>query len=610
MEAADRLVRRGVRQGGPWLAVLMITSVGGAALQLALPFVLGRTFDGLVTGAPGGAAWFAGCAVIVAGVVTCETLGIWAAGASSARVTAWLRGRIVRRVLGVGPALTRRLAEGELAARLGMNAEEAGRAPEAIVTGVALLIPTAGSLVALALIDPWLALALVAGLVLITLVLRAFLRDTTAIARGYQEAQGDIATRLVDALAGARTIAAAGATAAETRRVLTALPRLRAHGLNLWRVNARAGVQAGLSVPLLEVTVLAVGGFRLASDALTIGELYAAARYVVLGAGFSSALGYIGRLARARAAAGRVAETLSDRTVAHGRRTLPRGPGTLELRGVILRPADTPDAADPQGAAGSGAGGGIDLVLPGGSATAIVGRSGAGKSIFAAVAGRLADPAGGVVLLDGVPLPELSRTALRGAIGYAFERPVLLGASLTAATVAEAIGLGRVAPETEAVRTAARAACADAFIRALPRGYATRLDEAPMSGGERQRIGLARAFAQGRRLLILDDATSSLDTVTERQVGAALTGELRGRTRLIVAHRVATAARADRVVWLDGGRVRGIDRHEVLWRDPAYRAVFQPDADHDADRDTGTGTDEGEGEGEKDATGSRTEVTT
>jgi ATP-binding cassette subfamily B protein len=96
-----------------------------------------------------------------------------------------------------------------------------------------------------------------------------------------------------------------------------------------------------------------------------------------------------------------------------------------------------------------------------------------------------------------------------------------------------------------------------------------------MSGGERQRIGLARAFAHGGRLLILDDATSSLDTVTEHQVARALTGELRDRTRLIVAHRATTAARADLVVWLDAGRVRAAGPHRVLWQDPAYRAIFE-----------------------------------
>src|SRR5918999_77623 len=236
-----------------------------------------------------------------------------ATGASGARVTAWLRRRIVRHVLGVGPAMTRRLTDGDLVTRVGMNAEEAGRAPETVVNAMALLIPTAGSLVALLLIDPWLPAALAAGFVLITLVLRAFFRDTTTSASGYQEAQGDIATRLVDALTGRRTIAAAGTADAEVRRVLTSLPRLRAHGMELWRINARAGIQAGLAVPLLEVAVLAIGGLRMAAGELTVGELYAAARYAVLGAGFTAALGYVGRLARARAAARRVAEALAGR---------------------------------------------------------------------------------------------------------------------------------------------------------------------------------------------------------------------------------------------------------------------------------------------------------
>jgi ATP-binding cassette subfamily B protein len=186
------------------------------------------------------------------------------------------------------------------------------------------------------------------------------------------------------------------------------------------------------------------------------------------------------------------------------------------------------------------------------------------------------DPRAKRALLVPTPGQTPDLTPLRDAVGYAFERPVLVGEPLRDATLADAIGLGYAAPEPASVRAAARAARADAFIRSLPRGYATPLADAPMSGGERQRMGLARAFAHGERLLILDDATSSLDTVTEREVGAALTGELSGRTRLIVAHRVATAARADRVIWLDEGRVRGHDRHEVLWRDPAYRAVFQP----------------------------------
>ncbi|MFG1754837.1 ABC transporter ATP-binding protein [Streptosporangium sandarakinum] len=557
MRTADRLLAQTVRRGGPWLGVLAVSSVAGALAELALPYALGRAVDALVAAGPAGGAWtWAGvCAALVAGAVACDALGVWGAGVSGAQATAWLRLRALRHVLGAGPTLTRRLPEGDLVTRMGVNAEEAGRAPEALVTAAALVIPSAGGIVALTLIDVRLALTLVCGLVLITFVLRAFLRAGTSIAGGYQEAQGDIAARLVDALAGARTIAAAGTGAAEKARVLAALPRLRGHAMDMWRANASAGVRAGAVVPLLEVAVLAVGGLRLADGGLTAGELYSAARYVVLGAGIGSALGQVARLARARAAAVRITELTAGTPRAYGESPLPAGPGTLELRGVR--------------AEGLGE---IDLVVPGGCSVAVVGRSGSGKSALAALAGRLADPAAGTVLLDGVPLPRLSPGALRRAVGYAFERPVLVGD-----TVEEAVGLGLDEPDPRAVRRAAREACADAFVRRLPLGYGTRLDDAPMSGGERQRLGLARAFAHGRRLLVLDDATSSLDTVTERQVAAALAGRLGGRTRLVVTHRAATAAAADRVIWLDGGRVRGYGTHRALWGDPAYRAVFQAD---------------------------------
>jgi ATP-binding cassette, subfamily B, bacterial len=555
VQAADRLVAQTVRGSGRWLAVLIVTAVAGAAMELLLPFVLGRTVDSLVAAEPASRTWLIGCSAVVTVIVVCDSFGIWATGASSAQASAWLRHRILRHVLGVGPAMTRGFAEGDLVTRLGVNTEEAGRAPQALVTGVALLIPAVGSLIALLLIDPWLALTLVAGLMLIMVVLRVFLRETTVLTGGYQQAQGDIAARLIDALAGARTIAAAGTAGQETQRVLAPLPRVHAHGIALWRTNARAGVQAGVVVPLLEVAVLAVGGLRLAAGDLTVGELYAAARYAALGAGLGSALGYVTSVARARSAARRVVQMLAEPPMAYGAHPLPTGPSTLEFHDVAV--AGLHD---------------VDLVIPGGSTIAVVGQSGTGKSLLAALAGRLMDPNRGTVSLDGVPLPELSREALRRAVGYAFERPVLVGETLS-----DVIGLGHRALDPEAVHAAARAACADAFIRRLPQGYDTPLDAAPMSGGERQRIGLARAFAHGERLLILDDATSSLDTVTERQVTAALTGELRDRTRLIVAHRVTTAASADRVVWLEQGRVRAYDRHQVLWENPDYRAAFQVD---------------------------------
>ncbi|MGI5156809.1 ABC transporter ATP-binding protein [Microbispora sp. CA-102843] len=567
---ADLLIARAVRRGGPWLAALTATALLGAAADLLLPAALGRAVDAVVRTQAGAEAGFGltgpltAAALLVALVVACDALGVLAAGVSGARAARWLRSRVVAHTLSAGASMTRHFTPGEIVTRAGVNVEEAGRTPEAVVTAATLIVPAAGSVVALALIDPWLAVTLVAGLLLIVAVLRAFMRRTTAASGGYQQAQGEIAAMLVGALAGARTITAAGTEDREAARVLAPLPRLRAHGLALWRLQARAGVQAAVVVPLLEIAVLAVGGLRLSAGGLTVGELLAAARYVVLGAGLGSALGYAARIARARSAAQRLEQLFAVPPPAYGDRPLPPGPGTLELRDVTVR-ADGVRLLS-----------GVSLVVPGGTCTAVVGRSGSGKSSLAAVAGRLVDPERGAVLLDGVPLREIGREPLRRAVGYAFERPALFGETLGEAV---AFGLGaRDAPgerSADAVRAAAGAARADAFIRRLPLGYATPVGEAPMSGGEIQRVGLARAFAQAGRLLILDDAMSSLDTVTERQVGRALTGSLSDRTRLVVAHRVTTAAQADQVVWLENGRVRATGTHDRLWDDPGYRAVFR-----------------------------------
>ncbi|MEV0586824.1 ABC transporter ATP-binding protein [Nonomuraea sp. NPDC050310] len=531
MRAADALVRQTLRQ--PWTVVLALSSLLSAAAVLALPALIGEAVDG-------DTSWLALTAATAAVLVSCDALAAWSSGAGAARATAWVRRRAVRHVLEVGPAMTRRHTEGDLVTRIGVNAEEVGRVPDSVITGLSLLVPSAGALVMLVLIDFWLALALLAGLAVIALVLRALLRVTARVSGDYQEAQAELAGRLLDALAGARTIAAARTADRETERVLGVLPALREHALALWRANADAGMRAGLVVPLLEIAVLCVGGLRLASGDLSVGELYAAARYVVLGSALGSGLGQVAGLARARAAAVRVAALSTEPSLRYGTRPLPTGPGTLEFR-----------EAD-----------GLDLVIPGGELVAVVGRSGAGKSHLAALAGRLADPEHGEVRLDGVPLPRLSREALRRGIGVAWERPALVGS-----TVLDTVALGGGEPFT-----AARKACADGFVERLPEGYRTPLAQVPLSGGERQRLGLARAFAQARRVLVLDDATSSLDLLTERRVAETLASER--RTRVVVTHRVATAASADWVVWLEGGRVRGYDRHEALWYDPAYRAVF------------------------------------
>jgi ATP-binding cassette subfamily B protein len=457
----------------------------------------------------------------------------------------------------------RRFDAGDLTARLVSNTADAGRTGTLVIWAITGLIPAVGGIVALALIDPWLCLTFLAGAPVLLAVVRICMRDASTLANRYLHIQGSIAGRLVDALAGARTIAAAGTTEWERQRVLAPLPELHRHGMGMWRVQTRIAAQKALLVPLLQVAVLAVAGWELTQGRISPGQILAASQYVMLAAGLGSAITSVSQLAQARAAAGRNAAVLTEPAMPYGTESLPVGRGRLEFRGVTVR-------------AGAATGkalvlDGVDLVVPGGALVAVVGPSGSGKSLLAALAGRLLDPDEGEVLLDGVALPRLDRRELRRAVCYGFDRPVLIGK-----TLADVIAFGHHTPNPQQITAAARAARADTFIQCLPAGYQTPLAQAPMSGGETQRIGLARAFAHPGRLLVLDDVAASLDTVTEHHIREVLTSALADQTRLIVAHRISTAAHADLVIWLNNGKVRSVAPHHQLWREPCYRAVFDP----------------------------------
>jgi ATP-binding cassette, subfamily B, bacterial len=563
--AADRLLVRTVWRGGHWAALLGITSIAGAAADTLLPAVAGKTVD-VVLGAaeqPGTAGrtghWLAGCAGLILLIVACEAAGQFATGMSTAGATEWLRLKMAAHIFACGIRLPRRFPAGDLVGRITGGTADASFAAAGAVPAVAAIIPPVGSVIALALIDPWLAAAFAAGLPVLAIALRVFVRDASNVAAHYQRAQGAITARLLDALAGARTIAAAGTCDQEAARVLVPLAQVRLHGRASWRIQARIAAQGSLIVPLLQVMVLAVAGVELAAHRISPGELLAASQYAVLGAGVGAAISRLGQLSRARAGARRVAEPLAETAPGPGTRTLPPGPGRLWLSSVTVR-CDGEPVLDR-----------VDVTFPAGAVVAVVGRSGSGKSLLAAVAGRLLDPDQGEVRLDGITLTSLDRTQLRRAVVYAFDRPALFGA-----TMGDAVAFGAEHPGSMRVRLAAQDASAYDFLSRLPAGLDTPLEQAPMSGGEVQRMGLARAFAHAgeARLLILDDAMSSLDTITEMQVAAALTSRLGHRTCLIIAHRAATAARADLVAWLDAGKLHPLRPHRELWQDPRYRAVF------------------------------------
>jgi ATP-binding cassette subfamily B protein len=379
----------------------------------------------------------------------------------------------------------------------------------------------------------------------------------------YIERLAAIVARFADALAGSRTIRASGTASREVARVLAPLPDLAAAGRSTWAVQRAVSWQIDVVLTVVRVVVLAVAGVGVADGRITPGEVLAASVYLTFALGFLNQVDALMRLSEARASAARVFEVMAERPATTPAGDLPprsTGPA-LSFRGVCVR-------LDEQTVLDS-----VNLDVPRGAAVAVVGRSGAGKTTLALLAGRLIDPDRGEVLVHGVPVRRLAVDVLRREVSYAFDRPVLAGR-----TIRDGLTYGRPDATRDRVARATGIAYADDFLRRLPDGLDTPLAGAPLSGGELQRLGLARAIVHAGGVMVLDDATSSLDTVTEARVTEALTAGLAGTTRLVIAHRAATAAAADLVAWLEAGRIRALAPHHALWdSEPAYREIFAVD---------------------------------
>jgi ATP-binding cassette subfamily B protein len=254
---------------------------------------------------------------------------------------------------------------------------------------------------------------------------------------------------------------------------------------------------------------------------------------------------------------------------------LPAGGGRVELRGVSLRYGADTSEIDPAGVGSisDAALSGIDLTVEAGRTVALVGPSGSGKTSLVALIARLYDPSEGSVLVDEADLRGVDLASLRSQVAFVGDESFLFSAS-----VAENIAYARPAASREEVEAAARRARADEFVRELPDGYETLVGERglTLSGGQRQRVAIARALLADPRILILDDATSSVDATTEAAIKRGLREAMAGRTTFVIAHRLSTVSLADEVVVLDGGRIvdRG-DHGELMERCGFYREIAE-----------------------------------
>ncbi|MEV7414728.1 ABC transporter ATP-binding protein [Streptomyces sp. NPDC089919] len=537
------------------LAVLMAARIAvGVALPALLAAAVGAVLDGTDVRGPAGLL----AAVLVAGGLCEAAVGPLAASAN-ATGTFRLRMLTVRHLLALGPRSPH--AVGESVTQVVQSAPMAAGLPARATESALSLLGAVAGLAGLWWTDWQAGLAFTLAMPLTVLIAQRFMSEAGRAQENYLTAQSRLADGLVSALAGARTIRAAGTLGAETERVLEPLPELSAAGRAMWRTQREVVWRLGLLMPLTDVLVLAVAGLAVAGGRLGPAELLAVTGYLALASGIVDQIDGLLGIAQARAGARRLDDVFRHEPPAGGTTSATPADGAVRLRGVTVRHAGE-TVLDR-----------LDLDLPAGACVALVGRTGSGKSLLAGLPGRLTDPDEGEVSIGGVPVRELPLEQLRNLVVHAFERPELYGR-----TVHEAIAFGRPGVSREDVVRAARAARADRFVQRLPAGYDTPLDETPMSGGERQRLGLARALLRPALLHVLDDATSGLDTATEAEVSRSVTDVLAGRTSLVVAHRAATAARCDLVAWLDAGRIRALGPHHRLWADPAYRAVFGPAA--------------------------------
>jgi ATP-binding cassette subfamily B protein len=313
--------------------------------------------------------------------------------------------------------------------------------------------------------------------------------------------------------------------------------------------------------------VLWYGGRLVLSGSLSVGGLMA---FLVYSMFVAFALGALTELwadfMRASGASERVFELL-DRTPAipaSGGERLAHTQGRVQLQEVRFTYPTRPDLPVLQG---------IDLTIEPGEVVAIVGPSGAGKSTIASMLARLYDPQSGRILLDGKDLKELDPEWLRLQIGVVAQEPLLFSSSIS-----DNIRYGKAGASPAEVEAAARAANAHDFIIRFPEGYNTLVGErgVQLSGGQKQRVAIARAVLKDPRLLILDEATSALDAESEHLVKDALERLMKGRTTLIIAHRLSTVMGADRVLVLEGGKIVQSGSHSVLMgQDGLYRRLVE-----------------------------------
>jgi len=536
------------------LLALMLT----ASVSLVLPIAVRRVVDGFNEGAELLDQYFL-AALVIAGLLALGTgARYYLVTRLGERVVADIRRAVFDRVVGMSPAFFERVLTGEIISRIttdttvilsviGSSVSVALRNLLILIGGLALLLLTSAKLTGLVM--------LIVPAVIVPIVVMG--RRLRVLGRENQDWIAASSGSASEVLLSVQTVQAF--THEEASRADFARVTEKAFESARARIGTRA-VMTMIVIFLVfagVIGVLWIGARDVREGQMTPGELVQFVIYAVMVAGSVGALSEIwGELQRAAGATERLSELLASEDSVRGPERpvpLPRPVrGEIAFEGVRFQYPSRP---------GTSALEGVDLLVHPGETVALVGPSGAGKTTVIQLIQRFYDPQAGRVTLDGIDLRDMERADFRKGIALVPQDPVIFATSAR-----ENIRFGRPGASDAEVEDAARAAVAHDFLMALPEGYETYVGErgVMLSGGQKQRIAIARAILRDARVLLLDEATSALDAESEQAVQAAVEKLAEGRTTLIVAHRLATVKKADRIVVFEGGRIVAQGTHDAL----------------------------------------------
>jgi ATP-binding cassette subfamily B protein AbcA/BmrA len=414
------------------------------------------------------------------------------------------------------------------------------------------LISAAGALFFLFYLDWHMSLVMLVSVPVAVLIMRPLGNMMMKVARRTMDENAKLTTILSRVLSEIRLVKASNAEAREYGEGKKAIDRLYVFGVKEGKITALVGPAMSFVMMALLVIIVGYGGARVASKALSAGDLVAFILYLIqIIMPVTMLTNAVNQLQKARGATQSIIALLRAPEEPREGAPLDRAPGAIRFEDVnfsygrgkrVLR--------------------NVSFGLRPGSVTAIVGPSGAGKTTVFSLLERFYRPDSGRILIDGSPIEDFSLESWRARIGYVPQDSPLMAGSIRDNLT---YGMAREVGDEE-VRAAARMAFADDFIEALPAGYLTDVGErgVKLSGGQRQRIAIARAILRDPAILMLDEATSSLDSTTEECVQLAMDNLMRGRTTLVIAHRLSTVVDADRIIFLEAGEITGEGTHEEL----------------------------------------------